>query len=209
MESIPFWLAQYGYAGLALLLMLGIIGLPIPDETLLAFAGHLIAKGKLAWIPTIGAAFLGSVCGITISYALGRWAGHYFVNTSHRILRIDAEQLEKVRDWFAHRGRLLLLFGYFVPGVRHFTAFVAGSSRLHMGIFGLFAYTGALLWTVSFIALGFFLQEGWRHLSVTMHKITVIAGLLFIAAALLAFLLRRRQRSSTLPRDSSAFQSRA
>src|SRR5215471_8430005 len=89
MESIPFWLAHYGYAGLAVLLTLGIIGLPIPDETLLAFAGHLIAKGKLALIPTIGTAFLGSVCGITISYALGRWTGHYFIEKSHRILRID------------------------------------------------------------------------------------------------------------------------
>jgi membrane protein DedA with SNARE-associated domain len=200
MESVPFWLTHYGYAGLAVLLMLGIIGLPIPDETLLAFAGHLIAKGKLALIPTIGTAFLGSVCGITISYALGRWAGHYFIGKAHRILRIDVQQLEKVRDWFAHRGRLLLFFGYFVPGVRHFTAFVAGSSRLHMGIFGVFAYTGALFWSVSFIVLGYFLQEGWRHLSVTMHTITVVAGLAFGLAALLVFLLRRKQRAAPLKR---------
>ena len=198
MESIPFWLAHYGYAGLAVLLTLGIIGLPIPDETLLAFAGHLIAKGKLALIPTIGTAFLGSVCGITISYALGRWAGHYFIEKSHRILRIDVERLEKVRDWFAHRGRLLLFFGYFVPGVRHVTAFVAGSSRLHMAIFGLFAYTGALFWCVSFIILGYFLQEGWRHLSVTMHKITIVGGLVSVVASLMVFLLRRRQCSAPM-----------
>ena len=198
MESIPFWLAHYGYAGLAVLLTLGIIGLPIPDETLLAFAGHLIAKGKLALIPTIGTAFLGSVCGITISYALGRWARHYFIGKSHRILRIDVERLEKVQDWFAHRGRLLLFFGYFVPGVRHVTAFVAGSSRLHMAIFGLFAYTGALFWSVSFIILGYFLQEGWRHLSVTMHKITIVGGLVSVVASLMVFLLRRRQCSAPM-----------
>jgi membrane protein DedA with SNARE-associated domain len=200
MESVPFWLTHYGYVGLAVLLMLGIIGLPIPDETLLAFAGHLIAKGKLALIPTIGTAFLGSVCGISISYALGRWAGHYFIEKSHCILRIDVEQLEKVRDWFALRGRLLLFFGYFVPGVRHFTAFVAGSTRLHMGVFGLFGYTGALFWSVSFIVLGYFLQEGWSHLSVTMHQITIVAGLVFVAAALLVFLLRRRQCSAPVTR---------
>jgi membrane protein DedA with SNARE-associated domain len=195
MESVPFWLTHYGYAGLPVLLMLGIIGLPIPDETLLAFAGHLIAKGKLALIPTIGTAFLGSVCGISISYVLGRWAGHYFVEKSHRILRMDVEQLEKIRDWFAHRGRLLLFFGYFIPGVRHFTAFVAGSSRLHMGTFALFAYTGAFFWSVSFIILGYFLQEGWTHLSVTMHRVTVVAALVFFATALLVFLLRRKQYS--------------
>src|SRR5215467_8988674 len=195
MESIPFWLAHYGYAGLSVLLMLGIVGLPIPDETLLAFAGHLIAKGKLALIPTIGTAFLGSVCGISISYVLGRWASHYFVEKSHRILRIDVQQLEKIRNWFAHRGRLLLFFGYFVPGVRHFTAFVAGSSTLHMGIFALFAYTGAFFWSVSFIILGYFMQEGWKHLSVTMHKVTIVASLVCVAAGLVVFLLRRKQYS--------------
>jgi membrane protein DedA with SNARE-associated domain len=104
MSSIPFWIAHYGYTGLAVMLMLGIIGLPIPDETLLAFAGHLIAKGRLAFLPTIGTAFLGSVCGITVSYALGRWAAHFFIAKRHRILRIDSEQLGRVRDWFAHRG---------------------------------------------------------------------------------------------------------
>ena len=195
MESIPFWLTHYGYAGLSVLLMLGIIGLPIPDETLLAFAGHLIAKGKLALIPTIGTAFLGSVCGISISYALGRWAGHYFVEKSHHILRIDVAQLERIRDWFAHRGRLLLFFGYFAPGVRHFTAFVAGSSRLPMGTFALVAYTGAFFWSVIFIILGYVMQEGWRHLSVTMHKVTVVAALVLFAITLLVFLLRRKHYS--------------
>ena len=202
MASVPFWITHYGYAGLSALLMLGIVGLPIPDETLLGFAGHLIAKGKLAFIPTIGTAFLGSVCGITISYALGRWASHYFIDKSHRFFRIDAERLDQVRDWFVHRGRLLLFFGYFVPGVRHFTAFVAGSSRLHMGIFGLFAYTGAFFWSVSFIMLGYFLQEGWRNLSLTMHKVTVVAALVFFAAALLVFLLRRKQYSLFRSGDS-------
>src|ERR1043166_4184744 len=114
MESVPFWLTHYGYAGLSVLLMLGIIGLPIPDETLLAFAGHLVAKGKLAFFPTIATAFLGSVCGLTVSYALGRWAAHYFIGGRHRLLRINSEQLDRVRLWFSHRGKLLLFFGYFI-----------------------------------------------------------------------------------------------
>jgi len=51
---------------------------------------------------------------------------------------------------------------------------------------------------VSFIILGYFLQEGWRHLSVTMHKITIVAGLVFVVVALTVFLLRRRQCSAPL-----------
>jgi len=66
-----------------------------------------------------------------------------------------------------------------------------------MGIFGLFAYTGAFFWSVSFIMLGYFLQEGWRNLSVTMHNITIVALLMSTAAALVVYLLRRRQSSDS------------
>jgi hypothetical protein len=33
------WISSYGYWGLTALLMLGIGGLPVPDETLLTFPG--------------------------------------------------------------------------------------------------------------------------------------------------------------------------
>ncbi len=203
MESVPFWLIHYGYAALFVLLMVGIVGLPLPDETLLAFAGHLISKGKLAFVPTIGTAFLGSLCGITVSYALGRWAGAYFMEKLHPILRFDVGQLEKVRNWFAHRGALLLFFGYFVPGVRHFTALIAGSSKLPVPVFALFAYTGALFWSVTFIALGYSLQEGWKYLSVTMHEISVVTVLVFVLIALIALLLGRWQRADAVKRAVS------
>ncbi|HKC10930.1 MAG TPA: DedA family protein, partial [Vicinamibacteria bacterium] len=66
------WIAHYGYVAIFSLLVLGIIGLPIPDETLLLFVGYLIYKGQLRAIPSLASAFLGSLCGITLSYAVGR-----------------------------------------------------------------------------------------------------------------------------------------
>jgi len=39
MEFVFQWVSTYGYGALFLLLMLGIVGLPIPDETLLVFCG--------------------------------------------------------------------------------------------------------------------------------------------------------------------------
>ena len=41
MEGVFEWVARYGYAGIFLALVLGIVGLPIPDETLLVFCGYL------------------------------------------------------------------------------------------------------------------------------------------------------------------------
>lgn len=69
------WIERYGYLALFALLMLGIIDLPVPDETLLVFAGYLSFKGELGPEATLATAFLGSTCGISASYAIGRFLG--------------------------------------------------------------------------------------------------------------------------------------
>jgi len=48
---------------------------PVPEETALAFSGYLVYRGTFRAFPACAAAFLGSVCGITLSYTLGRELG--------------------------------------------------------------------------------------------------------------------------------------
>ena len=67
MEPGLEWIVRHGYGAIFLLLMLGIIGIPVPDETLLVFAGYLSSKGTLRLEPTILTAFLGSACGISVA----------------------------------------------------------------------------------------------------------------------------------------------
>src|SRR3989442_15546926 len=66
MDTVLGWVTHYGSVSLFFLMMLGIIGLPIPDETLLVFSGYLIFKGTLEPVFTFSMAFLGSVTGITV-----------------------------------------------------------------------------------------------------------------------------------------------
>jgi membrane protein DedA with SNARE-associated domain len=70
-----YWVTQHGYLGLFSLLVLGIIGVPLPDEAVLIFAGALVNKGDLRLVPTIASAVGGSMCGITLSYGFGRTLG--------------------------------------------------------------------------------------------------------------------------------------
>jgi len=190
MDALLNWIPEYGYPALFLLLMLGIVGLPIPDETLLTFSGYLIFKNQLALMPTMATAFLGSVCGITISYVIGRRLGLFFVRrVSHR-LRIALDDLDKVNAWYMRWGKYTLLFGYFVPGVRHL---VAGSSNLPWVIFMPFAYMGALIWSATFLGLGYGLGETWANASATVHRgLAVAGGIVFVV--LLALLIIRMRK---------------
>ena len=78
-ETIVRWVTEYGYIGVFSLLALGIIGAPILDEGVLAFAGYLVYEGKMQLFPILAAAFLGSACGITLRYGLGRTVGIYLL----------------------------------------------------------------------------------------------------------------------------------
>lgn len=191
-ETLMQWISQHGYAGIFFLLMLGVVGLPVPDETLLAFAGYLVFKGRLHLAPTLAAAFLGSVSGVTISFTLGRTAGTFVVEKFGAYLHLTDERIGRVHQWFERFGKWMLMIGYFIPGVRHLTAFAAGSSKLEPGVFALYAYTGGLIWSTAFIASGYFLGEKWNVVAEVIQRHFVIAACL---AALLLVVIRLARRS--------------
>jgi len=192
MEIITQWISHYGYFGLFSLLMLGIVGLPVPDETLLTFAGYLIFKKQLSFPLTLLFAFLGSATGISLSYILGRSLGLYLIHKYGRYVFITPEKLELVHRWFLRRGKWSLPIGYFIPGVRHLTAYVAGSSRLEIPVFATFAYSGALIWSTTFILLGYFLGDQWEFVLSRLENNILEGTLIVLAILAVIWFLRKR-----------------
>ncbi len=186
------WICQYGYLGIFFLLMFGIIGLPIPDEVLLTFSGYLVFKGQLALAPTIASAFLGSVCGVSISYIIGRTGGSFLVSKYGRWFHVTQEKIDRVHEWLEHVGKWGLSIGYFIPGIRHLTALVAGTSRLRYPVFAAYAYTGGLLWSLTFILTGVFLGKKWLEISTSIHQWILIAIAVTACALLFYYLLQRK-----------------
>jgi membrane protein DedA with SNARE-associated domain len=189
METIALWVAHYGYTAIFLLLVLGIVGLPVPDEWLLAFAGYLVYKNHLLLWPAFAAAALGSMCGITVSYGLGRSLGLFVIHHYGRLFRISQKDLDRVHIWFDRFGTWTLLFGYYVPGVRHFTAVIAGTSKMQYHLFAIFAYAGALIWSATFIGLGYGFGEQWSLVLNQVEKHLAISAWI-ILVLIVVFLIR-------------------
>jgi membrane protein DedA with SNARE-associated domain len=187
------WMAHHGYWGIFSLLVLGIVGLPIPDEWLLTLAGYFVFKQTFRFVPTLASAFLGSACGITLSYVLGRTFGTFLLVHYGSKFRITHDDVDRVHAWFRKIGRWTLTFGYFIPGVRHLTAYVAGASELEVPVFVAFAYLGGLLWSLTFIAVGYYLGEESRRISEIIHhvgQVSAVVGVVVIGA----YIIVRRQR---------------
>ncbi len=194
MDHVAAFIYAYGYPGLFALLMLGIVGIPVPDEWLLIFAGYLVYKGFFQAVPALATAIAGSICGISVSYGLGRTLGSFVVRRLGRWLPGGDERMARVRAWFDRTGRWSLLVGYFVPGVRHLAGLVAGTSKLPFRDFAVFAYAGASIWSACFVAVGYFSGKGWSRASRAIHR-DIVIGAVVVAVAVLAWLfLARRPR---------------
>lgn len=193
MEHIDQFLANYGYFALFGLLMLGIVGPLIPDETILVLAGIAIHRGQMSWAPALISGIAGSMCGITLSYLLGKTGVVYAVKKYPWLDKRVGAHLPEAQRWFERFGKWTLTFGYFIAGVRHFTALVAGTTGLRPGIFALYAYPGGCIWVACFLAIGYYVGEGWEHYA---HSLNTAALVLAVLAAIIAgaWWLRKKKR---------------
>ncbi len=207
MGGVFDWIVSNGPAALFLLLVLGVVGLPIPDETLLVFCGYLISAGRLSAIETFLAGVAGTWCGISLSYTIGRTFGLGVVHRFGKYLHITEERLGKVQHWFDRIGHWALFIGYFIAGVRHFTAIVAGTTKLRFPYFMLYAWSGGVVWVATFLTLGYFLGERWRDVAELLHKYVGIGSAVLIAAAILFYFLRARKRAAESPAETESKKS--
>lgn len=171
-------LNQYGSLILFALLVCGIVALPVPEETLMVISGMLMAKGHLDITSTILAAYLGSISGITVSYLLGLTAGAYLLHKYQSWIGVTDKHISYVRRY----GKWALFIGYFIPGVRHLSGLSFGMAESSYKEFALYAYSGAIVWSSTFLAIGYFFGDYalhlFEHLELSMqHVFYVISAI--------------------------------
>jgi membrane protein DedA with SNARE-associated domain len=193
-DTILAWVAAHGYPIIFLLLMGGVVGIPIPDETLLVGCGVLIGRGTLHPWPAFFSAVAGSWCGISLSYTIGRTLGTSAVSRYGKRLHITEERLARVHHWFDRIGKWTLFVGYFFAGVRHFTALTAGTSKLGFPSFAAYAWSGGAVWVATFLILGYYLGDNWKLVAELLHRDIGFASVVLIAAALVIVVLRELVR---------------
>ncbi len=159
------WINHYGSIVIFVWLALGIIALPIPEESLLLFLGFLMAKEKLPIFSTMIAAYAGTCCGISGSYGLGLATSHYLNCGWGRYIGLTEKRFLIAHNWFERIGKWALFIGDFIPGVRHLTGYVAGALKLCYRHFALYAYSGGIVWSSLFMALGYFSYHHWHSVA--------------------------------------------
>jgi membrane-associated protein len=154
------WVAQYGaWIYLVLFLIIfgetGLVVLPfLPGDSLLFIAGAFGASGLLDPVLLSVLLIVAAVLGNTVNYAVGRYIGPRVFTKNYRFL--DRQALIKTHVFYEKHGGKTIILSRFLPIFRTFAPFVAGVASMNIVRFQLFNVTGALLWVVSLVTLGYF-----------------------------------------------------
>lgn len=200
MHGMLLFIQQYGYIGILLLLSLGIIGLPIPDEVLLTYVGYLVSKDFLSYPLALFSSILGAVVGITISYFLGLKLGLPFLLKVGPKVYLTQPKIERAQAYFRKYGVIMLVVGYFIPGVRQLIGYFAGMANLPLKKFFFYSFVGASFWGITFITLGRSLGRNWDIVAqfIKAHIIDSGIGLLCLVVLGIALYstLRKKKKNS-------------
>ena len=178
---VTFLGQEFPYLGLVLLLILGTLGLPFPEDAILVSTGALVAQEVIEPFP----AFLVVGCTLLFTdlllYSVGRKYGRRLVE--HRVFqkRISSDRLSKLENQFTRYGSLVVFFGRLLPGLRAQIFLVAGVLHMHRTLFLVTDAVSAALTMVLWGGLGYLGATNITTIKSHISRIELFAFLVLIA----------------------------
>jgi membrane protein DedA with SNARE-associated domain len=206
---------QFGYLGVALLVVIENVFPPIPSEIVLPFAGFVAQQGASAVNATAGAAqsdttvvgmmiaaTVGSVVGALILYfvsaAIGPERLRQFVERFGKWFGVKSADLVRAEEWFDRRSVVAVLVGRCVPLIRSIVSIPAGFRRMNLTSFVVLTAIGSAVWNIALIGAGAVLGEQWERVGeyVGVFQWLVIAAVLLLLVRFVFSRLKNRRRKT-------------
>ncbi len=159
-QWLPMLLDQYGvwiYAILFLVIFAetgSVFMFFLPGDSLLLAIGALCSTTDAVHLHYMfSLLFVASVLGYTVNYYTGSVLGLKFFNQHSRYFK--PAYLVKTNHYFMKHGGKTILMARFVPFVRSFAPFAAGSARMNFAVFTLYNVVGGLIWLGLLLGIGY------------------------------------------------------
>lgn len=159
-QLLPTLLDQYGMWVYAILfiIILGETGsiflFFLPGDSLLVAIGALCSTSDLVHLPYMGIVLIvAAVLGYSVNYYTGKVLGLKFFTQHSKWFK--PEYVNKTTAYFEKHGGKTILMARFIPFVRSFAPFAAGSGYMKYGSFMFYNVLGALIWISLLLGVGF------------------------------------------------------
>jgi membrane protein DedA with SNARE-associated domain len=218
-ETITDWvttvIGDHGiYAVFALMLVDAV--LPAASELVMVYSGALAAgafsssvvlfghefeSGFPAYVAMALSGTLGYLAGSLLGWAIGLYGGRPYLERHGRWLHLSHDRLVRAERWFDRFGNAAVFLGRITPVVRSFISVPAGVFRSPLGPYTVLTLIGSAIWCFALAGVGWALGSQWERFHENFHYVdyAVLAGI----AALLAYVLVRRRRSTRMARRAA------
>jgi len=191
--------AALGYLGVALLMAIENVVLPLPSELIMPLAGFLAGRGYMSLVGVIIAGTIGSVAGALPVYWLAQKVGEEriaaWVEAHGRWMRIRARDILRANARFASNGGRAVFLSQLIPGLRVLISIPAGIARMNVAWFIVTNLAGTLIWCTLLALAG---EELGIHFVAVVHLLRpivwAVAGICLALSA--AWVWRRRHTRS-------------
>ncbi|MFC6052954.1 hypothetical protein A6M14_06405 [Acinetobacter sp. Ac_877] len=135
----------------------------LPGDSLLLAIGALCSTTDVIHLHYMAITlFSASTLGYTVNYYTGSVLGIKYFNKHTRYFK--PEYLVKTNHYFTKHGGKTILVARFVPFVRSFAPFAAGSAHMNFASFTAYNVIGGMLWIGALLGIGY----GLGH---TLHAV--------------------------------------
>jgi membrane-associated protein len=177
----------YGYAALALTLLLGAIGLPLPIGVAAVLAGSLAALGNLRWEWAGLIAVTASLAGDMIAYGIGRAISNNFLARYGRWIGYSPQRRDSIAALLQRWGGITVVISRtLTSSLSSVVSIFAGVSRYRFSHFLGFALFGRLIWTSAYLGLGYGIGgniDAASQFLANLSGLIIALGVLVVASA--------------------------
>jgi len=121
---------HFPYFGLFILLILGGIGFPFPEDATLLLSGFLMAQAVIQPFPAFWVVYSGLLITDFFLYSAGRKYGRRLVEHRRFQRILSPDQISKLEEKFKKWGTYVIFFGRHILGFRAQIFLVAGVMRM-------------------------------------------------------------------------------
>lgn len=156
------------------------IGFFLPGDSLLFTAGFLASQGFLnVWV-LVPLLFVAAVLGDSVGYAFGKRVGPKIFKKEDSIF-FHRNHLITAQKFFEKHGGKTIILARFMPIIRTFAPILAGVGQMKYRTFLAYNVTGALLWAVGMVLLGYYLGKVIPHADRYLLPMVIVIILLSTA----------------------------
>jgi len=188
-------MANFGYAGVFVLMVLESASLPIPSEVVLPFAGYLVFRGSLNFVTVALVSTAAGLIGSMVDYFLAFKLGRPIVERLFKWSGSGPEHLDRAERWLGAKGSWTILVARFIPGLRSAISLPAGAFGMRFRTFVSMTMIGSFGWSVMLIYLGYSAGNLWQTVLVHLSPLLTEVGLFTAALASISYIMHYVSRA--------------